>query len=112
MIDFIYAIDIYLSVIYNINVIKSFKDKDTEKIYNQNRSKKLLMEIQSRALIKLIMIDNALSEDDLRIPPANNFEHLKGNRKDECSIRINDQWRICFIFRNGDAYKVGIEDYH
>jgi len=70
------------------------------------------VEVQSRALKKLIIIDNALSEDDLLIPPANNFEHLKGYRKNECSIRINDQWRICFLFKNGDAYNVGIEDYH
>ncbi|MCX5814370.1 MAG: type II toxin-antitoxin system RelE/ParE family toxin [Proteobacteria bacterium] len=93
-------------------MIKSFKDKETENIYNQNRSKKFPNEIQSRALKKLIMIDNALSEDDLRVPPANNYEHLKGARKGECSIRINDQWRICFLFENSDAYEVGIEDYH
>ena len=97
---------------YDLYVIKSFKDKETGKIYNQNRSKKLPMDIQPRALKKLIMIDNALSEDDLRIPPANSFECLKGSRKGECSIRINDQWRICFLFKNGDAYNVGIEDYH
>ena len=93
-------------------MIKSFKDKETEKIYHQERSKKLPTEIQQRALKKLIIIDNALTEEDLRVPPANYFEHLKGDRKGESSIRINDQWRICFRFRNGDAYGVGIEDYH
>ncbi len=107
-----YAIDIYLNGVYNIDVIKSFKDKETEKIYHQNRSRKLPMEIQSRALVKLIMLDNAQSENDLYVPPANNFERLKGNRKGLCSVRINDQWRICFFFKDGHAYEVSIEDYH
>ena len=93
-------------------MIKSFRDKETQKVFNQSLSKRYPKDIQPRALKKLIMIDNAVSEDDLRVPPANNFEHLKGARKGECSIRINDQWRICFFFKNGDAYEVRIEDYH
>jgi toxin HigB-1 len=93
-------------------VIKSFKDKEAEKIYNQQKSKKLPVQIQSRALKKLIILDNAVTENDLRIPPSNHFEHLKGNRKEECSIRINDQWRICFRFTEGNTYDVMIEDYH
>ena len=93
-------------------MIRSFKDKETEKIYNQIFSKKLPAEIQERALSKLILLDNSEVEDDLRIPPSNHFEHLKGKRKNECSIRINKQWRICFKFKNGHVYDVGIEDYH
>ena len=76
------------------------------------RSAELPFEIQGRALRKLIILNAAEVERDLVSPPSNRFEHLKGNRKDECSIRINDRWRICFRFVDGDAYDVGIEDYH
>ena len=93
-------------------MIKSFKDKETEKIFNQQKSKKLPVEIQFRALKKLIILDNAVTEKDLKAPPSNCFEHLKGDRKGECSIRINDQWRLCFRFEKGNAYDVAIEDYH
>lgn len=93
-------------------MIKSFKDKETEKIFNQVHSKKLPVEIQYRALKKLILLNSAENEIDLLIPQSNHFEHLKGSRKLECSIRINDQWRICFRFENGNAYDVRIEDYH
>ena len=93
-------------------MIKSFKDKETEKVYNQIFSKKLPSEIQQRALIKLLLIDNAENENDFRIPPANYYEHLKGDRKGESSIRINKQWRICFKYKNGHCYDVSIEDYH
>lgn len=68
--------------------------------------------IQQVALRKLRMINNAKSLSDLRIPPANRLEILKSNRKGQFSIRINDQWRICFIWRDGDAYEVEIADYH
>ena len=93
-------------------MVKSFKDKETEKIYNQEYSKKIPEEIQYRALKKLILLNNAENESDLIVTYSNHFEHLKGNRKNECSIRINNQWRICFRFENRNAYDVGIEDYH
>ncbi|MFZ0456071.1 MAG: type II toxin-antitoxin system RelE/ParE family toxin [Ignavibacteriaceae bacterium] len=93
-------------------MIKSFKDKETEKIFNQEYSRKIPRQIQYRALKKLILIQSAEKEYDLIVPLSNHFEHLKGKRKDECSIRINDQWRICFKFENGNAYDVGVEDYH
>ena len=93
-------------------MVKSFKDKETEKIYNQEYSKKIPEEIQYRALKKLILLNNAENESDLIVPYSNHFEHLKGNRKNECSIRIDNQWRICFRFENRNAYDVGIEDYH
>jgi len=93
-------------------MIKSFKDEETEKIYNQQKSRKLPAQIHARALKKLIILDNAVTENDLRIPPSNHFEYLTGNRKGECSIRINDQWRLCFKFLEGNAYDVMIEDYH
>jgi len=93
-------------------MIKSFKDKEAEKIFDQQKSKKLPGEIQARALKKLIIFDSAVTENDLRVPPSNHFEHLKGYRKGESSIRINEQWRLCFRFEEGNAYDVSIEDYH
>ncbi len=93
-------------------MIKSFKDKETEKVYNQIRSSRLPNEIQQRALIKLMLIDNAEKEIDFMVPPSNHYEHLKGDRKGESSIRINDKWRITFKFTNGNAFDVKIEDYH
>ena len=93
-------------------MIKSFKDKETEKIYNQKFSKRLPTSIQRIALRKLIMIDNAETLEDLRVPPANRLEELKGNRAGQHSIRINDQYRICFEYKNSDFYNVEITDYH
>jgi len=93
-------------------MIKSFKDKETEKIFNQEYSRKLPKEIQYRALKKLILLNSIEHESDLIVPYSNHFEHLKGDRKSECSIRINDQWRICFRFENENVYDAGIEDYH
>jgi len=93
-------------------MILSFSDPEAEKIFHQEKSKRLPPEIQKRALVKLLLIDSSISEDDLRIPPSNKFEHLKGSLKAFCSIRINDQWRIQFRFINGDAKDVSIVDYH
>ena len=93
-------------------MIKSFKDKETEKIYNQQFSMRLPNSIQKTALRKLMMIDNARTLEDLKAPPANKLEALKGNRSGQFSIRINDQYRICFIFKDGDFYDVEITDYH
>jgi toxin HigB-1 len=93
-------------------VIKSFRNKETEKIYCRDISRKLPTEIQQIALRKLRMINNAKNINDLRIPPAIRLEKLIGNREGQHSIRINDQWRICFIWRDGDAYDVEIADYH
>jgi proteic killer suppression protein len=93
-------------------MIQSFGDAETEKIFHQWRSKKLPLEIQRRALVKLLIIDAAISAGDLRVPPSNRFEHLQGTKKGYFSIRINDQWRIQFIFKNGEAFEVSIVDYH
>ena len=93
-------------------MIKSFKDAETEKIYHRERSRKLPSDIQRVALRKLRMINNAINLNDLRIPPANRLEKLAGDRKGQYSIRINDQWRICFEWRNSDAFNVEITDYH
>ena len=93
-------------------MIKSFKGSETEKIYSRERSRKLPPDIQQVALRKLRMINNAKSITDLRIPPANRLEKLSGNRAGQYSIRINDQWRICFSWKDGDAVDVEITDYH
>ena len=93
-------------------MIRSFKDKQTEQIFGQRKSKRLPPEIQERALVKLMMIDSAESITDLTAPPSNMLEKLSGRRSDEYSIRINRQWQICFRFQDGEAFDVGIEDYH
>lgn len=93
-------------------MIKSFADKETEKVYHQQFSKKLPQSIQRIALRKLLMIDNAENINDLRIPPANRLELLHGDREGQYSIRINDQYRICFSVNSKDFYNVEIIDYH
>ena len=93
-------------------MIRSFKNKETEKIYKLERSGTLPGDIQQVALRKLRMINNATTPVDLRIPPANKLEPLKGDKRGQYSIRINNQWRICFMWQDGDAYEVEITDYH
>ena len=93
-------------------MIRTFKDVETEKIYQRQRSRKLPSDIQQVALRKLRMINNAASLNDLRIPPANRLEKLTGRREGQYSIRINDQWRICFEWKGGDVFDVEIADYH
>jgi len=93
-------------------VISSFRDRETERIWNGEFSRRLPHEIQEVARRKLRMINNARAVADLRAPPANRLEALKGVRAGQYSIRINDQWRICFRFANGQASDVEIVDYH
>jgi len=93
-------------------MIKTFGDKESEKIWNGIRSKKLPNEIQDVARRKLRMLNNAQDVIDLRIPPANKLEKLKGNLEDYYSIRINNHWRIIFQWLNNDSYDVKIVDYH
>jgi proteic killer suppression protein len=93
-------------------VIRSFRDADTEKIFNRQFVRKIPQDIQQRAFMKLNAIDAAVNLGDLRFPPSNRLEPLKGDRKGQCSIRINDQWRICFKWLNGHAEQVEIVDYH
>jgi len=93
-------------------VIKSFKCKETEKIFGRFYSKKFPTDIQRAALRKLRMLNRAEDLNDLRVPPGNRLEALKGKRKGQYSIRINDQWRICFLWREKDSFDVEITDYH
>jgi len=93
-------------------VIKSFAELETEKVYRGELSKKLPPDIQKTGRRKLIYLDEADILLDLLAPPGNRLEALKGNRQGQHSIRINDQWRICFIWRQPHAYEVEITDYH
>ena len=93
-------------------MIRSFRDKDAERIWQRERSRKFSSDLQRLALRKLIMVDAAESLQDMRAPPGNRLEKLLGDREGQHSIRINDQWRICFTWRNGDAHDVEVTDYH
>ena len=94
-------------------MIRSFADKQTEALfYRERKHKRLPDELQRKARMKLIQIHRSASLNDLRVPPGNRLEALKGDREGQYSIRINDQWRICFRWSNGDAYDVQIVDYH
>lgn len=93
-------------------MIKSFADAETEKVFGRQFSRKLPRDIQPTALRKLRMLNNAHRINDLRSPPANRLEKLSGNRAGQYSIRINDQYRLCFVWTDGEAYDVEIVDYH
>ena len=93
-------------------MIQSFKCKETAKIFNGLISRKFPFDVQSRAFNKLAAIHVSLTLEDLRFPPSNHLEQLKGNRAGQYSIRINDKYRICFKWNNGIALEVEIVDYH
>ena len=93
-------------------MIRSFRQREAEKVLGRVRSSKLPGDIQQIALRKLRMLNRARTLNDLRVPPANRLERLKGQQAGRYSIRINDQWRICFLWEAGDAYEVEIVDYH
>ena len=93
-------------------MIKSIRDPETEKIFRRERSLKLPPDIQQPAYRKLRYLHNTRDLNDLRTPPSNRLEKLKGDRQGQHSIRINDRWRICFIWKANDAYEVVTVDYH
>jgi proteic killer suppression protein len=93
-------------------MIKSFADSDTERLFFGQKPRKLPNQIWPGATRKLLIMDAAESLQDLRIPPGNRLEKLKGDRSGQYSIRINDQWRICFEWLEGHAYEVEVTDYH
>jgi len=97
---------------YGTAVIRSFRDRDAERLFQRQSVRKWPPALQTVALRKLRMLDAAERLDDLRVPPGNRLERLRGDRAQQHSIRINDQWRICFRWRSGDAYDVEIVDYH
>ena len=93
-------------------MIRSFRDKDTERLFHREPIRKLPQVILRVALRKLVQVDAATTLGDLRVPPGNRLERLTGDRAGQHSIRINDQWRVCFRWHQGDAYDVEIVDYH
>lgn len=93
-------------------MIASFRDSETELVWTGRRSRRLPADIQTAALRKLRLLNNAKRLDDLRVPPGNRLEALKGERQGQHAIRINNQWRICFMWKDNHAYKVEIVDYH
>lgn len=93
-------------------MIRSFADAETERFYASGKSRRLPTEIRARAARRLTQQNAATCLEDLRLPPSNQLEALKGNRKGQSSIRINDRWRICFRFKKADAFDVEIVDYH
>ena len=97
---------------YAFIVIHSFACKETERLFNRDYSRKIPLGIQRLAVRKLWLLDATVEINALRIPPGNRLEALKGSRLGQHSIRINDQWRICFVWRDGNAYDVEIVDYH
>lgn len=93
-------------------MIRSFADDETERFYTSGKSRRLAPDIQRRAAMRLTQLDAATSIEDLRLPPSNRLESLKHDRNGQWSIRINEQWRVCFRFERGDASDVEIVDYH
>jgi len=93
-------------------VIKTFADRHTQELYETGKSKRLPPIIRRRAFRKLEYLDLATVLDDLRVPPGNRLHELERDRKGQFSISVNDQWRICFRFFEGDAYEVELTDYH
>jgi proteic killer suppression protein len=93
-------------------MIRSFSDRDTERLFARTPVRRFPAELHRAMLRKLVLLDAAVRLDDLRIPPGNRLEALRGTRRGQHSIRVNDQWRVCFRWDNGDAYDVEIVDYH
>ncbi len=93
-------------------MIRSFRNRISENVFQRTFVKRLSTDVQRLAYRKLLILDGAENLEDLRIPPGNRLEKLSGNRKGQYSIRINDQRRICFVWRGGNAHDVEIADYH
>ena len=93
-------------------MIASFRDKETERLWQSGRSRRLPADLELRAFKKLAILNAAVALDNLKIPPGNQLEALRGNRAGQHSIRVNDQYRVCFVCRDGNAFEVEIVDYH
>lgn len=102
----------YRLAIYSILMIRSFKNSSTERLFHGERDGRLPPQITHVAIRKLLMINAALDVENLRVPPGNRLEKLSGDRKGQWSVRINDQWRVCFLWNDGSADLVEIVDYH
>jgi proteic killer suppression protein len=93
-------------------VIRSFRDREAESLFRRERNRALPPALQRVALRKLVQLDAAESLEDLRVPPGNRLEALRGDRKGRHTIRVNDRWRVCFVWREGDAHEVEVVGYH
>jgi len=105
-------VDMCHVTVYVGQMIKTFFDRHTQELHQNGRSRHFPPEIWRRALLKLEYLDLATSLEDLRVPPSNRLHQLERERKGQCCIAVNDQWRICFRFVDGDAYDVELTDYH
>jgi len=99
-------------IVYRLRMIRNFATAETEHFYSTGKSRRIPPDIHKRAAMRLTQLDAATQIDDLRMPPSNRLEALARDRAGQWSIRINDQWRICFRFENSDAFDVEIVDYH
>jgi len=107
------TLDVIIVLYYDEgDMIKTFASKETEKLFQREVSRVLPTDIQRKARLKLEILDGVEKLDDLKVPPGNRLEKLSGNRAGQYSVRINQQWRICFRWKNGDCYDVEIVDYH
>ena len=93
-------------------MIRSFADKETESLFRTGKSRRFPPDILRRAMLRLNQLEHAMSVDDMRFPPANRLESLRGDKDGQWSIRVNNQWRVCFRFVNGEVFEVEIVDYH
>jgi proteic killer suppression protein len=93
-------------------MIRSFADAETERFFSTGKSRRFPKDLVRRAAMRLLQLNAAVNIEDLRLPPGNRLEALKGVRRGQYSIRVNDQWRVCFRFLDGDAFDVEITDYH
>ena len=93
-------------------MISSFRDRETERLWQSGKSRRLPNDLWRRAFKKLAILNAALTLDNLRVPPGNQLEALRGKRAGQHSIRINDQYRVCFVWRDGNVFQVEIVDYH
>jgi proteic killer suppression protein len=93
-------------------MIRGFREKETARVWERRRSRAVPANLQRKALRKLVELNNAEDVNDLRVPPGNRLEKLSGDREGQHSIRINDRYRVCFVWEDGDAYDVEIVDYH
>jgi proteic killer suppression protein len=93
-------------------MIASFRDKETERLWDSGKNRRLPADLQRRAFKKLVILNAAMALDNLKVPPGNQLEALRGNRAGQRSIRVNDQYRVCFVWRGGTVFEVEIADYH
>jgi proteic killer suppression protein len=93
-------------------MIVSFRDRETDRLWQSGRSRRLPADLQRRAFKKLAILNGAVTLDNLKVPPGNQLEALRGNRAGQHSIRVNDQYRVCFVWRDGNAFQAEIVDYH